>query len=174
MHQRRNPDQGLLLGNIPDGLYSAYFAQSHERVIRGSITKCDIRNVVCTSTEVFLHSKLLVGAHKHTRSSDEAGGIAGFGDLNLSAHHGVHAQIILQKRLHHDSRISRHHVPMSASSKQFVAHRMHVFEVEFGQHGSGGGLDGRDFESSAGDKDEQANPGSFGHEMVKNVNQWGD
>ncbi len=51
---------------------------------------------------------------------------------------------------------------------------MHVLEVEFGQHGSGHGLDGGDFESSAGDKDEQANPGSFGDEMVKNVNEWGD
>jgi hypothetical protein len=50
---------------------------------------------------------------------------------------------------------------------------MHVLEVEFGQHGSGHGLDGGDFESSAGDKDEQADPGSFGDEMVKNVNQWG-
>jgi hypothetical protein len=51
---------------------------------------------------------------------------------------------------------------------------MHVLEVELGQHGSGHGLDGGDFESNAGDKDEQANPGSFGDEMVKNVNQWGD
>jgi len=63
---------------------------------------------------------------------------------------------------------------MSASSKQLVAHGMHVLEVEFGQHGSGHGFDGGDFESSAGDKDEQANPGSFGNEIVKNVNEWGD
>ncbi len=44
---------------------------------------------------------------------------------------------------------------------------MLVLEVEFGQHGSGHGLDGGDFESSAGDKDQQANPGSFRDEMVK-------